>query len=116
MAADAQWEKLDGPLFEAVESGCEWQAKQLLTAGANPNATDGGKMTPLHSAAVYGHIGIFRLLIDNGADITAKTVRGKTALDLAELNGKMDIVGYYADKPHLAPPVEVMSALKFKAR
>jgi ankyrin repeat protein len=111
---DKQWDELDGPLFEAAENGEVFRAQQLLTAGANPNARDGGQMTPLHSAAVHGQLDVFKLLLRNGADITAKTVRGRTPIELAEMNDSMDIISYSLHIKGAAPPVPVMKPLKLK--
>jgi ankyrin repeat protein len=113
---DKQWDLLDGPLFEAVEQGLAYQVKQLLIAGANPNALAGGQMTPLHTAAVHGELEVFRLLLDNSADITAKTVRGKTPLQLAEQNRQEHIVSFIRNLTGTAPRVPVMRALTFKGR
>ncbi|TAL31389.1 MAG: ankyrin repeat domain-containing protein [Alphaproteobacteria bacterium] len=111
---DKQWDELDGPLFEAAENGEVFRAQQLLAAGANPNARDGGRMTPLHAAAVHGHLDIFRLLLANGADITATTVRGRTPLQLAEMNDHTDIIGFSLHIKNAAAPVPVMKTLKLK--
>lgn len=115
-ASDPQWDLLDGPLFEAAEKGLAYQAKQLLIKGANPNARDGGQMTPLHAAAIHGELEVFRLLLDNGADITAKTVRGKTALELADTNGNTDVVVFIQEKTGTASPLPVMKSLTLKMR
>jgi ankyrin repeat protein len=108
---DEQWE-LDGALFEAAERGETYRAENLLAAGANVMARDGGQMTPLHSAAVSGNLGVFMLLVQKGADIEAKTVRGKTPLDLANLNGQMEVSTFImAGKP---PAAAAMKTIKFK--
>lgn len=111
---DKQWDELDGPLFEAAEQGLTFRAEQLLAAGANPNARDGGQMTPLHAAAVHGQLEVFQLLLRNGADITAKTVRGRTPLQLAEMNDSTDIISYSLHIKGAAAPVPVMKTLKLK--
>ena len=40
-------------------------------------------MTPLHSAAWYGHTAIAEMLLEKGADVNARDVNGKTPLQLA---------------------------------
>ncbi|CAI6340473.1 unnamed protein product [Periconia digitata] len=45
--------------------------RELLTAGADPNAYSHGSGTPLHNAAICGSIDTVDLLLDSGADINA---------------------------------------------
>jgi len=66
-------------------------AKVLLARGANPNLRAEGGFTPLHEAALTGQSNLALLLLEHGADITAKDSTGKTALDHA-LAGKHDAV------------------------
>jgi hypothetical protein len=42
-------------------------------------------MTPLHFAAFNARLDIVQFLVEAGADVTARTCDGKTALDLARL-------------------------------
>ena len=44
----------------------------------------GGMMTPLHYAALEGHLNAVQHLLDRGANINARTQNGKTPLGLAE--------------------------------
>ena len=59
----------------------------LIGKGADVNAKDYARWTPLHGAALSGHKEIAELLIANGADVNAKTVsgpkQGSTPLDAA---------------------------------
>ena len=43
------------------------------------------KMTALHLAAQDGNVDSLQLLVDGGANVEAKNVRGQTALHLAAL-------------------------------
>jgi ankyrin repeat protein len=43
----------------------------LVAAGANVNFQDDEKSTPLHCAAVNGHLDVAKLLLDNGAEVNA---------------------------------------------
>ena len=66
--------------------------KQLITNGANVNAVDNLRNTPLHYAAFYGKADIAKLLIDNNAIVNAQDVNGNTPLHYAAFHGKSDIV------------------------
>jgi len=46
-----------------------------------------GLGTPLHDAAAVGDVSIVRLLIERGADLTARDTRGMLAYQRAQLNG-----------------------------
>jgi ankyrin repeat protein len=51
-----------------------------LNAGADVNQSDNDGKTPLHEAAVNGHIEIVKLLLDAGADVNAQDKHGNTPL------------------------------------
>jgi ankyrin repeat protein len=55
-------------------------AKQLLKAGANPNALNEEHLTPLHWAATYGNTPLAKLLLDEGAEVNTTDHHGNTAL------------------------------------
>ena len=55
----------------------------LIDHGANVNAQDDTKSTPLHLASSMGSIETVQLLIEHGADVTARDVRHMTPLHLA---------------------------------
>jgi ankyrin repeat protein len=61
-------------------------AALLLQRGANANAVDDYKETPLHEAACSGRANIARLLIDHGADVNQRDCGGRTPLRLAEFH------------------------------
>jgi len=48
--------------------------------------------TALHVAAISGHEAIVRLLLENGANIEAKTIDGQTALHVAAVSGQGEVV------------------------
>jgi ankyrin repeat protein len=60
-------------IFEAAHSGDPQRVAELLRL--NPDlleAKDGDGMTPLFHAVVGGHVELARLLLNQGADISAK--------------------------------------------
>jgi len=59
-------------LFEAARSGDVSDARVALDAGADVSATDKSEQTPLHLAAMSGHTGVVRLLMENGADLAPR--------------------------------------------
>ena len=55
----------------------------LIDHGAEVNAKDQTKSTPLHLASSVGSIDTVRLLIDHGAEVTAQDVHRMTPLHMA---------------------------------
>jgi ankyrin repeat protein len=55
----------------------------LLENGANPDAVDFNKETPLMGAALNGHLKIAKLLIEHGCDVNKRNNRGGYALSFA---------------------------------
>ena len=78
------------PLHDASEKGHDKIVRLLISKGANVNANNIGH-TPLHSALNYSfykngpHKKTVEALIENGADINAKSKDGFTPLDAALL-------------------------------
>ena len=76
--------------------------KLLIEQGADVNAHDKGRSTPLHLAvspsfAFYANIGVLRLLLNHGANVDEKDGRGQTAFQIASLNGLSEIVTLLTD-------------------
>ena len=70
-----------------VRRGAAW----LLAHGANPNRVCYPRKsaeTPLHAAARHWDDPMIELLVAHGADINTRRADGRTALTLAELNGR----------------------------
>lgn len=61
-------------------------AQTLYDAGADVNAGEGGN-TPLHGAAVFGHMNALRWLLAHDANPYAVDYEGKTPLERAQDNG-----------------------------
>jgi ankyrin repeat protein len=85
--------KVDGSpvLTSAAMFGKVKVALALIAAGANPNASDGA-CTPIIRAADKGPVELIEALIKAGADVNAKAAGGATALMLAEVMKRDDIV------------------------
>ncbi|MFC1765376.1 ankyrin repeat domain-containing protein, partial [Planctomycetota bacterium] len=88
------------PLHRAVENGNEEVVRLLLSEGANVHAIaafEGRELTPFHIAVEKGYKGIIELLISKGADINAKDGQGRTPIDIAMRNARMDIASVLID-------------------
>ena len=75
----------DWALSQAVFKGDIAAAKQAIADGADVNAKNENRLTPLHLAGFKGHKEIAELLIAKGADVNAKAVDGETPLDRATM-------------------------------
>ncbi|HVI41900.1 MAG TPA: ankyrin repeat domain-containing protein, partial [Anaerovoracaceae bacterium] len=58
-------------------------AEAILDAGANINAVAFENWTSLHCAANEGNIAVAEILLERGADLSIKSIDGKTAKDFA---------------------------------
>ncbi|MHC4244485.1 MAG: ankyrin repeat domain-containing protein [Planctomycetota bacterium] len=79
-------------MFQAIRKydleAFEW----LLVKGANVNAQDRWKQTPLHIAVMQGRTDIVERLIRAGADVNAKNYKGRTLLYFARMYNREEIV------------------------
>ena len=82
------------PLHMAISLGRKEVVALLLAKGADVNATveAADNITPLHRAARNGYPDIAKMLLGKGADVHAKTVPGKTPLDMAQEAGHEEVV------------------------
>lgn len=69
-------------------------AEVLLRAGADPNYSYSGGLTPVLEAAAHGDLEMLELLIAHGGDASAETEQGKTAISLARENGHPEAVEF----------------------
>ena len=84
-------------LFESIYDGNLDTAKVWIDKGADVNALDDDKETPLINVAA-SNFEIAKLLIENGADINAKNWEGFTALMRAAKYGQIDILKLLLEK------------------
>ena len=75
----------DISIHDAAADGNIEAVKHHLAAGADVNAKNGERCTPLHLAAGEGHKEVAELLVTKGADVSAKDEEGETPLDWAIL-------------------------------
>jgi len=80
-------------LFQAIRKydleAFEW----LLAKGANVNARDRWKQTPLHIAVMEGRADMVERLSREGAEVNAKNYKGRTPLYFAGMYNRHEIVG-----------------------
>lgn len=68
------------------------EAKSFFKEHANAAAANGAGLTPLHCACMYGKTTIVALLLEDGADVWAKTTTGQTPLSLASRAGHLHVI------------------------
>ncbi len=83
----------------------------LRSRKCNVNLSNSQGWTPLQLAARRGELQCVKLLLEAGANVLAKTQAGKTPRELAEANGRGDVVPVLreyeerAASTHTSPPV-----------
>jgi hypothetical protein len=79
-------------LLSAAISGPIDKIRQLLASGADLEATDVNRMTPVMLAAQHGHADLVRVLIDAGANLHAVGMRQFDLLEAAADGGDAELV------------------------
>jgi ankyrin repeat protein len=80
------------PLRAASRSGHLEIVQWLLSCGANSTVRDEEYgLTPLHVAAIWGHVEVSRLLLQYKADIHAHDKEGQTSLHGAALHSEVNV-------------------------
>ncbi len=95
---DRHWAMALAAQFGSVEI-----VRMLLDAGVNPNRYNpvGGhsQSTPLHQAALAGHLDLVRLLVERGARVDLQdTLWHATAAGWAHYTGKKDVEAYLREQ------------------
>ncbi len=88
--ADVNVRDLDGetPLLNAVYKRYTSIARKLIDLGADVNIPNhSSQETAIHFAVSFDHFEILPLLLDKGADYTAKNIHGRNILHMAALMG-----------------------------
>ncbi|KAF1911175.1 ankyrin repeat protein, partial [Ampelomyces quisqualis] len=80
------------PLHFAVQHACADLARVLLEHGADVNAVNHRRNTPLMEASLLGHLPAVKVLLDNGADIEHANCRDATAVNMAIFGCHLDII------------------------
>lgn len=70
----------------------EEMMKLLIEYGANVNAEDSEKWTPLHAAATCGHLHLVRYLISRGSNLLAVNADGNMPYDICEDEAALDYI------------------------
>jgi hypothetical protein len=79
-------------VLEAADAGDLETMLKLIKQKANLQTTDKWDWTALHMAAYGGYDEMTRVLIEEGADLNARTVDDETPRDLAEIKGRVGVV------------------------
>jgi hypothetical protein len=92
----------ESPLHVAIESHCSVSlCRDLIARGALINALDKNRWSPLHSAAFHSlrDLGeMCELLMEKGADISARDIHGKTPLQIVTtVGGSLEIYRHFVD-------------------
>jgi ankyrin repeat protein len=83
------------PLFQVItQNKMDAFKKLLVNADINLDQEDKEGVIPILLAAYNGHFEMIKLLVANKANFTIRNMDGKTALDMAVLNNKQEVVDY----------------------
>jgi hypothetical protein len=79
-------------ILEAADAGDLETMLKLIKAKVNIQTTDKWDWTALHMAAYGGYDEMTKVLIEEGADLDARTVDDETPRHLAEMKGRVGVV------------------------
>lgn len=90
--SDCRYTKNINGLHLCSMYGLQHIARKLIAQGADVSSTDSEGYTPLHYAAAYGSFEVVPLLLDEAADLEARTgYLWHTALHSAAWHGRQDV-------------------------
>ncbi|RBA10304.1 hypothetical protein FPRO05_06240 [Fusarium proliferatum] len=82
-------------LYDLCQSGSTTEVQERLEQGGEfVDALGPRNRTPLHAAAQRGHLKIVELLVNYGADLTAKTSFGSTPAEVAAKSGQHSVAAF----------------------
>jgi len=102
------------PLHYAVFADVPKQVKvveQLIMLGANVNAADQERRTPLHTAAEEGKASLIPILIQNGASPGLKDYQSNTAFELAKTEHIRELIIVNAPNSNYHPNKAALDGL-----
>ena len=86
------------PLYYAARLGFRDLSEHLISEHPeHVNARGGFEWTPMHAAAIAGHVDILSLLFEHGADFDGRNHHDRTPLHQASHNGKVDAQQFLLD-------------------
>jgi uncharacterized protein len=86
-----QLSPLEAEMLQVAANGDNARVKELLDKGVNVNMRGGDRNTPIMEAAYAGHLDTVKLLLDHGADLSAKKNDGATPNGLAHGNEILEL-------------------------
>jgi ankyrin repeat protein len=85
--------RLDSFAFGII-SGPDVLCRMLIQRGADVGSRAHNGRTPLHRAALKGHLDTVKLLLECGADRNIRDEKNRTPLDLASDNEKLEVANF----------------------
>lgn len=85
-------------LHAAAVKGDTDLIRELIDKGANVNAQNDDKRTPLRMAIMNGHVDAVKLLLDKGADLNTQDKDGNTPLHQAVMEHNLEIFKFLVEK------------------
>ena len=86
------------PLHYAAVCGLQVIAKSLVVEHGHVDSRDFyDDLTPLHVASSYGYIEVVRILVEQGADMTAQDNHQRTPLHAASGEGRVDVARFLVE-------------------
>lgn len=82
----------DKVLWLAALDGDEDTVKAAVNGGVTSRLANENGLTLLHAAAMGGHLALVKFLVENGAGVDRKKVKGETPLFIASANGRVEVV------------------------